>query len=319
VVGGTSGFIASPNSPQSAKWNKLTYRIILDHHFTAALMGYAGYNVGFKSGIFNTVINPLTSIGSPVRPETLIAYTAGEKAEFLNRRIEANAEFFYYQDRNIQVNEINGPATLITNAASATFKGVDLDIAAVLIERLTVSASLEALRGRYGSLPDGQYWVYQPMTGGNCPFGPPNYCGLTVGAPGTAPGFNGTTWNLEGNRTVDSPPYSVAVTASYLISTPAGGITTTLNWSHTGDYFADADSGLGQIAPSSPGNDRQGIINLLNASIMWTSEDGHWTVSLWGKNLTEQKYWSYAEEDTFTTQYSAAAPRTYGLNLGIRR
>ena len=319
VVGGTPGFIAAPNSPQSAKWNKLTYRVILDHHFTAALMGYAGYNVGFKSGIFNTVINPLASIGSPVKPETLIAYTAGEKTELLNRRLEANAEFFYYQDRNIQVNEINGPATLITNAPSATFQGVDLDIAAVPIERLTLSASLEALQGRYGSLPDGQYWVYQPMTGGNCPFGPPNYCGLTVGAPGAPPGFNGATWNLKDDRTVDSPPFSLAVTASYLIPTAAGSMTTTLNWSHTGDYYADADNGLGQIAPSSSGNDGQGIVNLLNASIMWTTGDGHWTVRLWGKNLTGQKYWSYAEEDTFTTQYSAAAPRTYGLDLGVHR
>lgn len=319
VVGGIPGFVAAPNSPQSAKWNKLTYRLILDHHFTAALMGFAGYNVGFKSGIFNTVINPLASIGLPVRPETLIAYTAGEKTELLNHRLEANAEFFYYQDRNIQVNEINGPATLITNAAAATFKGVDLDIAAVPVELLTLSASVEALQGRYGSLPDGQYWVYQPMTGGNCSFGPPNYCGLTEGAPGAPPGFNGITWNLKDDRTVDSPPFSLAMTASYLIPTAAGSITTTLNWSHTGDYYADADNGLGQIAPSSSGNDRQGIVNLLNASIMWTTGDGHWTVRLWGRNLTGQKYWSYAEEDTFTTQYSAAAPRTYGLDLGVHR
>jgi hypothetical protein len=30
-----------------------------------------------------------------------------------------------------------------------------------------------------------------------------------------------------------------------------------------------------------------------------------------------QKYWSFSVKDAFATQYSAAAPRSYGLTLGM--
>ena len=40
-------------------------------------------------------------------------------------------------------------------------------------------------------------------------------------------------------------------------------------------------------------------------------------VRLWGKNLSGQRYWSYATELMFVTQYSAAPPRTFGIMLAF--
>ena len=311
--------IPAPNSPQNASWDKLAYRLNLDHHFTADVMAYVAYNRGFKSGVFNTVINPLSPIGPPVQPETLDAYTVGEKAEFFEQHLRVNTEFFYYKDKNIQVQEIKGPATFLSNASSATFKGVDLDVTMLPVERLSIVGSIELLDGRYGSFVDGQYFVYEP-TGGNCAFGPvaapyPPYCGLGVGSPGAPPGFNRTSWNLSGNKTIDSPPFSAAVTINYRIPSRVGEFDPNLSFTHMGDYYANVDNGLGQVAPSSRFNDKQGIINLLNAALAWHSSDEHWSAQLWVKNLTGVKYWSNAQEDAFTTQYSAAVPRRYGVNI----
>jgi outer membrane receptor protein involved in Fe transport len=41
-------------------------------------------------------------------------------------------------------------------------------------------------------------------------------------------------------------------------------------------------------------------------------------VRLWAKNLTNERYWSYADEISFATWYSPAPPRTYGLTVTKR-
>jgi iron complex outermembrane receptor protein len=153
--------------------------------------------------------------------------------------------------------------------------------------------------------------VYQ-QTGGNCAFnvvpGGPVPCGGVV----TPPGYNQATgnWDLGGNKTIQSPPFSSYLSAIYHIPSGVGGFDLSVGWSHTGNYYADADNGKGQVAPS------KALIDLVNASVTWTSANGHFNAQLYGRNLTGEKYWSFALEDAFETQYSAAAPRTYGITLG---
>ncbi|MET0164367.1 MAG: TonB-dependent receptor, partial [Vicinamibacterales bacterium] len=54
------------NSPQSDDWSKPTMRVSLDHQFTDDVMAYVAYNRGFKSGMFNAVVFPGSTIGDPV-------------------------------------------------------------------------------------------------------------------------------------------------------------------------------------------------------------------------------------------------------------
>jgi hypothetical protein len=46
-----------------------TYRAVFDHHFTDDVVGYIGYNRGFKSGLFNPLVRPGSPIDCPVAPE----------------------------------------------------------------------------------------------------------------------------------------------------------------------------------------------------------------------------------------------------------
>ncbi|MET0660886.1 MAG: TonB-dependent receptor, partial [Steroidobacteraceae bacterium] len=70
-------------------WKKPSWRIALDHQFTDDFMAYVAYNRGFKSGTFNAVVTGPV-IGEPVEPETLDAYTIGQKAEFFDNRVRVN-------------------------------------------------------------------------------------------------------------------------------------------------------------------------------------------------------------------------------------
>jgi len=301
------------NSPQSATWSKPTFRAALDYHFTDDLMGYIAYDRGFKSGLFNPLVLPGGSIEPPVAPETLDAYTAGIKSALLDYKLVINLEGYYYDYQNIQVEEILSGATHITNAAGALIRGVDIDATWTPLARLTISAALEVQNGRYTSFPGGLFYVYNGQTGGNCLFAGPGSCPGTV----VPPNYNAATgtWDLRGNHTVETPPFSSSLEIKDVIPSNIGDFTLATSWSHTGNYYADVDNGLGQLPPSSPLNDKQRMLNLVNASVDWSARNTRWQVRAWAKNLTDERYWSYAAEVSFVTQYSAAPPRTFGITL----
>src|SRR6185295_5949067 len=204
--------VPAPNSPQSENWSSPSWRLVLDHQFTPDIMAYVGYSRGFKSGLFNPVVAPGDPIDAPVDPEKINAYTIGLKSEYLQHRLRVNVEGFYYDYNNIQVTQILSAVSHVTNAAGATIKGVDVDISAMPVDRLTLTASLEAMEGRYESFPNGTFFVYDPVTGGNCTFAvaappAPVPCGGV-----TPPNHDASTgnWDLKGNRTIQTPPFSVS-------------------------------------------------------------------------------------------------------------
>jgi iron complex outermembrane receptor protein len=317
AVFGGGALVPAPNSPQSKSWSSPTWRLALDHQVTPDVMAYVAYSRGFKAGLFNPVVLPGSPIDPPVNPETLDAYTAGVKSEYLQHRLRVNFEGFYYDYKNIQVEEVLSAVSHITNAARATIKGIDLDISAVPVDRLLLTASFEAMRGTYDSFPDGTFFVYNAATGGNCTF--------TVATPpaplpcvgATPPNYDPATghWDLKGNHTIQTPPFSMSLLGQYEVPTAVGVYDLSLSWTHTGNYYASADNGKGQIAPSSPNNDMQKLVDLLNASVGWTSKTRDLTARLWAKNLTNAHYWSYADEISFATFYSPAPPRTYGMTI----
>jgi len=320
AVFGGGALVPAPNSPQSKSWSSPTWRLVLDHSFSADIMAYLGYSRGFKSGLFNPVVLPGAPIDAPINPETLDAYTVGLKSEYLQHRLRVNIEGFYYDYKNIQVEQILSAVSHITNAARATIKGVDLDISAVPVDGLTLTASLEGMEGKYDSFPNGTSYVYNPITGGNCTFAvaaPPARvpCG---GA--TPPNYNAITgsWDLKGNHTIQTPPFSVSLIGQYEIPTPIGRFDLNLAWTHTGNDYASADNGQGQIPPSSSKNDMQKLIDVLNGSLGWTASNPDLEVRLWAKNMTDVHYWSYADEISFATFYSPAPPRTYGVTITKR-
>jgi iron complex outermembrane recepter protein len=310
-AGVVAPFVSAAGSPQSKSWGRLTDRLVLDYHFTDNLMGYAGYNTGFKSGTFNTV--PGAAVQSPVNPETLTAYTIGEKTELARDRLRVNVEGFYYDWKNIQITQPIVGGTLISNAAAATIKGVDLDVMAMPVDNLTLTASTEVMDGHYDSYPDGIFNVGVP-SGGGCSFsvvaGGPAPCGGVALPPNYNPATG--TWNLRGDKTIQTPSLSLTLGEEYVFYTTAGSFNVNLSWTHTSDYYFDPDNGKGEVSPTV---DRQPTINLVNGSIGWNSQNGIWELELWGKNLTGQQYYSFVSESALANYYSAAPPRTFGVTV----
>jgi len=285
------------NSPQNETTSKPTGRISLSHDFTKDFMGYVAFNRGFKSGTFNAVVTPGSPIGTPVQPETLDAYSIGEKAEFLDHRLRINAEGFWYDYKNIQVTQIVPGGTALRNAAKATIKGFDLDTEWAATERLTVTAGIEVLDGHYDDFPNGLYWIYSPQPA----------LGVSNINPAVAP-------NLAGNKTIDTPPFTSVLRLNYLLPTSSGPFNFAIAYNHGGNYYFDADNGKGQLTPAL---DKQKTMNIVNASIDWTSPSGRYDARVWGKNIGNVKYISFGFEEALLTQFGPAPPATYGVNFGV--
>jgi iron complex outermembrane receptor protein len=289
-IGGTTsgdGVPLAPPSSQEMSFNKVTWRLALDQQFTPDVLGYVSYNTGFKSGLFNTI-----SYAQPaVKPEVLDAYEIGLKSEFFEHRFRANLAAYYYDYKNLQVNETVEGATIVLNAAKAEIYGLDADFTLRPIHNLMLNASFSAIHGRYTGFPNAPY--FPPVTATSCSPG--------VGSVGAC------TIDATGNETDHTPSFTMHLNADYSIPTDVGPFDLSADFYHNDGFFWD------------PANqDRQPAYSLINASLGWMNPSERYGVRLWGKNLRDQQYFSFAVPSTLGNDFSPAPPRTYGITFTAR-
>ncbi|WP_157219203.1 TonB-dependent receptor [Flavisphingomonas formosensis] len=324
-----NGYMAF-NGPfrDAATFNAVTGRVAVDHHFSDDLMIYAAYNRGFKSGVYNLAgySTSVTAPLPPVKPETIDAFTAGFKSEFFDRMVRLNVEGYYYKYKNIQVqnNRSDGGGTIFVNGGAATIKGIDVDLTVAPVRRLTLTAAVNVQKGTYDDFANGPTFF---LTGPNAPAAGqavvPSYCSNLSAYPVStspevqiiAPLVNGkplagaATCNLSGKKTVLTPPFTLSLSADYLLPTPIGDFDFTASWLHTGNYYFEPDNLY---------LTRQPIYDVVNASLRWTSLKRGMDVRLWVNNLLKEKYYAYiANGGTSGTKGAPAAPRTFGLTMGL--
>ena len=82
---------------------KLTWSGGVEYDVTDHNMLYAKVNTGFKSGTVNQIPSTVTAVAAVSDPEEITAYQVGSKNDFLDGRLRANAEFFYYDYTGYQV------------------------------------------------------------------------------------------------------------------------------------------------------------------------------------------------------------------------
>jgi iron complex outermembrane recepter protein len=282
----------------------VTGRVTLDYHFSDDLMAYIGYNSGFKSGVYN-----LFAFGNvpPVEPEELDAYTLGIKSEFLDSKLRLNAEVFYYDYTNIQVQTTVGGSAVITNAGAATIEGFELSLNAVPTENLTIIASIAITDGEYDEFMNGPaFFPGAPddpvaIPSGGCVGVPP------YPTPGPTRSVSQVPCNLAGMDTINTQPFSGNI--SILYSMVAGDIPVdlALSWYHTDKYYFE---------PHNYSDVEQPVTDIINASMRLSLANDQYGLFFWGKNLTDEEYYTYVATGTGSgTKMSAAPPRTYGVTL----
>jgi len=277
----------------SRTWNDFSPKFTLDYTAGRSL-SYFSVAKGFKAGSYN-VASPGDLV--PVEPERLIAYELGYKLTFADGRARFEAAAYDYEYTDLQVQFITSQSAPLTlgNAQKAEARGLELSLVAEPIKGLTLTGALAAE-------PTAKYTEYgQTLANGSVVNGGVAY--VDNGA-----GNNAEIANFSGNRLAHVPKLSGNVGADYQFKiTPAGdSLRFAANLYYSDNYFLSA-----QNTPRV----EQSAYSTLNAKASWLSADSHWSVSLWGNNLTDKFIFSQAEITALGVLAQYAPLRTYGADV----
>jgi iron complex outermembrane receptor protein len=152
--------------PLEAASTATTYTVDVDYQFAPELLLYVGTRKGYRPGGFNSAIAQLTPFRS-YKPEYVTDYELGVKSDedLFGIRTRANIAMYYGQYRDIQVNTTvdlslyTGSPTaqygsVEQNAARARIRGLEAELMAQPVERLTVSMYTAYIDAHYDSFTE---------------------------------------------------------------------------------------------------------------------------------------------------------------------
>jgi len=275
-----------PVLPPDVTQSKLTWRLAIDHHFTDDFMVYASYDRGFRGGVYSLTTPTIPA----VLPEVIDAYSVGFRSDLMDRKIRFNVDAFYYDFKNLQFS-INvavgaGFVSQLFNAADARIYGIEAGLTIVPTRHLQIALNASYLNGEYTNFPMG-----------------------TINVPNPVNGNGNVTLNnvdLSGTDTIRTPPFTFNASVQYEIPIGDSSLTLAGIYYHNSGFFWSLDHRL-----------KQPSYDIINATATWTAPGGRWDVQLWAKNILNEEYSSYANATGAADQVSPAAPRTYGISVGI--
>ena len=260
------------------------------------LMTYFTYSRGFRGGGFNSAPNTEESGVDlePFDPETLDSFEVGLKSLAFEDRFSANLALFYYdwQDVQVQTTELTSDGGLIQpirNAAAATGQGVELELRAIPMPGLLLTGSIGYVEAEYDKFDSVSDLVFN----------------LRV--------------DRAGERLNNTPELQTNLAVQFSLPVEPGSfeplfgyLTPRVQW-----YYQSNE----QYAGPELREATQPGYNLLNARLNYTFLDGRAQVALWGKNLTDEVYFSNAQPLASTFGHVLRTynlPRTYGAQISYR-
>lgn len=258
--------LVQPIPGAKRNFGKWSYRGTVRYEPAQDISIYYTYSRGFKSGTFN--MGSLSTAGNvAVDPEVITSHELGLKSEWLGRRLRFNAALFHYKIAGTQAQVLVGGSSgtsILANAGDAVLKGAEVELAATPLHGLQISVSAAYVNSSYKDFDN--YPASLPMTPG----------GGTTGAGGNITMLR----SVIGNPLPYAPKFTSNMSASYNFDLQnSGSIVLNGLWSYNDGYC------LEQLCRG-----RQGSFHTVNASISYQTSDERLRFTLFGKNLTNDRY-----------------------------
>ncbi|TVQ44892.1 MAG: TonB-dependent receptor [Gammaproteobacteria bacterium] len=282
---------------QSESTTEVTGRIIFDYELADEVLVYAGYSRGYRAGTYNGLAYQDISQVYFVEPEKVDAFEAGMKSRFLDGRLQLNLAGFYYDYTNQQIAQIIGATSFLRNADGRVFGG-EAELAWRVSDQVRLDAALGLLDTKYtGNTID-----------------PEDPTSLTL--------------NINGNPFSNAPEVTFSAGVDWrLWSAGNGELLLRTDAQYMGKYYFDPFKDYGQSPCDQPAPGNSVLLAtpelacgnpgywLFNARLSYVTD--RFSVSLWGKNLTDKFYYAYGLNlNAFYLDYlSRGAPRTYGAEF----
>jgi iron complex outermembrane receptor protein len=254
-VGGSLSIIAEVfKVSTSNSWTDFSPMASVQFQPNDNIMYFGTVSTGYKSGGFAGSQGVESAATNPVNPEDVINYEAGFKGDFLNDTLRLNASIFFMDYTDLQVVRF-GP---VPGSAFGTFQTTNIgsaDISGLEVDYTWAATENFSLSGYYAYLDT-------------------EISGLTLNTATGPQDFSGLPLR-------QSPEHSYSIIGNYAMDTSYGAWNLRASYSYIDDQFNDYPTLDETVIEAA---------KLLDASVSWTSPEGMYTVLLWGKNLTDERY-----------------------------
>ncbi len=272
-------------------WSEPTWRVTGSYHFNEDVFGYATISRGFKSGGYNDQAGSGGFANFPVQaydPEFATSYEVGVKTNLADNRVRLNATYFSVNYEDFQrstVVSVPGTAfqeTRTFNAAEVDAQGIELEFMALVSANLTVRANLGWLDTEYDK------FVFDRNR-------------------------DGVLEDFSGRDVVRSPEITAGIDVTYDHDIGASGrlrFNANFNYEDENTYYYNDDIGE---AFDTILEER----SIINASVTWTDAQDRFYVSVFGKNLTDDRYKTASQAvGVLWTFSNYGPPRVWGVEIG---
>lgn len=278
----------------AAKFEKVSPTVSLAYEFSPNFNFYARYAQGYRSGGFNATANTTADVQRIFRPQIQNTYEIGFKSRLLDNRVQLNVAVFQNDMDDLQLSVFVpgiSASSILVNAGKARVRGVEAEATVRPTNRLMFQAGLGYLHSRYRKYMD-----------------------------------NGV--NVASNRAFShAPKWTLSASADWTaLEADWGKLNLIVDLSATSKYYI-SPSPLVPTSPTqtaadvtqSPGQTMLGARMVLSEVPVGNAKG---TISLWGKNLLNEKAPNFfidygANFQRLITAYFPD-PRTYGVSLGLR-
>jgi outer membrane receptor protein involved in Fe transport len=260
----------------------LTGKAELDFKAADHVLLYASASKGVKSGGFTTYNTGDVAGIAPFLPEKLYAYEAGFKTN-LTPEFQLNGAAYYYDYRDQQVLSIvctaNGAVGRFANAPKSQIHGFELEGVWQPIGGLRISQSASYKKGEYKEFLDEDVAACRAQPGVSHPI---NRAGDPIKFP---------KWSYGGDLSYDWLMDSMRVT-----------VQTDYSWHDKYPSWLGATYDVSSYW-------------LVNASVSVAPAEGPWSLTLFARNLFNEKYDLTRNFFVNANIAQPGAPRTYGLRV----
>jgi iron complex outermembrane receptor protein len=261
-------------------WSQLSPELNLTYKVSPTWNIYGRVATGFKSGGFNDTAANNAAFNTPYNPEKLLSFELGTKGSFFDRKLSLNMAVYHsiYKDFQAGVFVPAFITTNIINAGEAQFTGFELEGQIRPVDRLTINFGYGYLHARYKDF--------------------------------VLPSGEDVTHSY---KIPLAPKHNVLIGAQHRL--PLGGeleLVSSLNYSWRSSQW-------GTITPDVLSRRKAyGVLDgRLSLAGIKFGGDTELELSVWGKNLTDEKYWVSGINLSAFTVRQWADPRSFGFEAKL--
>jgi iron complex outermembrane receptor protein len=265
--------------------NVWTPRVGARYEITSASNVYATYTRGYKAGVFDAT----SPTGNDVSPEYVNAFEVGFKTSAAKYTL--NTALYYYDFKDTQVNAVfsNGGEIYqqLFNVPKSEIYGFDVDGTYRFSNAFDVRTSLAFTHARYKDFKNAPDYVIDPTD--------PNTGGLF---------YSSRSVDVGGAHMVRAPEWSANTALNYHTQVWSGArLDASLSGAYTSRVYFNFSNSL----------DQSGYF-LVDSKVNLAFND-HLSMSIFGRNLTDEIYYSSATQSSLATAVTYGMPRTYGVSF----